>query len=120
MSVPSVRLMRPNSVFRRPPQTSTERNPGIAYGMMRSDRLHAPEVEAALVEHDGEKEAERERQEHGESGVDDRPDEDADERVADERVGEDLLEVVEADVDAPPLLEHLARRVSVGALAVVV
>jgi len=33
--------------------------------------------------------------------------------------GSDLLEVVEPDVDAPPLLEHLARRVGIRTVPVV-
>ena len=74
----------------------------------RALQLLQPQV--GLVQRDREEEAEREGEEDREARVHERPDEDADERVADERVGEDRLEVLQADVRAPARLEHVTRR----------
>ena len=56
--------------------------------------LDPPQLEAGLVEHDREEEADRELDEDGEERERERPEEDADERIANERVGEDRLEVL--------------------------
>ncbi len=61
-----------------------------------------------LVEHDREEEPEREREQHGQAGEDERPDEDADERVADERVVDDAAKLSRPIARAPARLELLA------------
>ena len=66
-----------------------------------------------------EEEPDRELDENGEERVRERPDEDANERVANERIREDRLEVLEAHVRLPARLEKLAGRRLVRALAVV-
>src|SRR5581483_9669551 len=73
--------------------------------------VRALEAHAALVERDREEEAGRERKQHRQPGVDEGPDEDAEERAAVEGVRDELREVALADVGLPAALE-LVRRVA--------
>ncbi len=77
-------------------------------GQHEQRALGATQHQARLVERDREEEADRELDQDGQEREGEGPDEDADERIADERVGEDRLEVLQADVRAPARLEDRA------------
>ena len=62
---------------------------GNRVGDHEQGALQPLQPQLRLVENDRQEEPEGEGEEDGDARVDERPDEDADERVADERVGED-------------------------------
>ena len=61
MSMWKILLIDPEVVVQEPCQTSSDRKPGIAYGMTSSDRYAALEAHPRLVQRDREEEPERER-----------------------------------------------------------
>ena len=100
----------PELVVQKPLPDEDREESGDRERQHEQGALRPTQLELGLVEGDREEEADRELDEDGDEREDERPDEDADEGVANERIGEDRLEVLEADVGAPARLERLPRR----------